>query len=195
MTPRLHPSPGEATPYSAVSAAFLPNAALFSGSWLLGPGFAVGGGTLVAPGAVVLGPLPLFPLLAALPDPGTPAGWTGSLMALPALVAAVVAVRVLRTRLLTWDQLALAACGGGILAGVAFAVLASVAGGAAGPGRMRHVGPFVPEVLVHAITALGIGALVGSLLLLGWRRRTSRAAGADEDVPVDAGPDGGAADD
>lgn len=192
MTSRLHPSPGEATLYSAVSAAFLPNAALFGGSWLLGPGFAVGGGTLVAPGAVVLGPLPLFPLLAALPNTGTPAAWAGWLMVLPPLLAAVVAVRVLRSRVLAWDQLALAGCGGGILAGIGFAVLASVAGGAAGPGRMRHVGPFVPDVLVHGITALGIGALVGSLLLLGWRRRTARASDAE---PADDPDDSGAGDD
>ena len=34
----------------------------------LGPGFTVGSHTLVAPTAVALGPLPMFPLLAALPE-------------------------------------------------------------------------------------------------------------------------------
>ncbi len=171
MTSRLHPSPSEAGLYAVVNAAFLPNAALFSGSWLLGPGFAVGGGTLVSPTAVALGPLPVFPLLAALPSVGTPAGWVRASMALPPLVAAFSTFRVLRRRPLAWDRLALAGCGGGIVAGVGFAVLASLAGGVAGPGRMRHVGPFVPEVLVHAIVACGMGALVGALVLALLQRR------------------------
>jgi hypothetical protein len=175
MTAQLHPSPSESGLYALVNAAFLPNASLFAGSWLLGPGFAVGGGTLVSPGAVVLGPLPVFPLLAALPAVGTPPGWAGALMAVPPLVAAVFAFRALRGRLLRWDQVALAGCGGGIVAGFGFAVLASFAGGAAGPGRMRHVGPFVPDVLVHAVTACGVGALLGALVLVLLRRRSAPA--------------------
>ncbi|WP_210440089.1 cell division protein PerM [Nocardioides xinjiangensis] len=182
MTSRLHPSPSEAALYALVNAAFLPNAALFAASWLLGPGFAVGGATLVSPGAVVLGPLPVVPLLAALPAAGTPAGWTGVLMALPPLVAAVVAFRVLRHRLLTWDQVALAGCGGGLVAGVALAVLASVSGGAAGPGRMRFVGPFTRDVLVHAVTACGVGALLGASVvsLLLWRAARTRTDAAGD---------------
>jgi len=182
MTSRLHPSPSEAGLYALVNAAFVPNAALFTGSWLLGPGFAVGGATLVSPGAVVLGPLPVVPLLAALPAVGTPAGWVGSLMALPPLVAAVSSYRALRLRPLTWDRIALAGCGGGLVAGVGFAVLASISGGAAGPGRMRFVGPFVPDVLVHAVTACGVGALLGAsvVALQAWRAALARADRADQ---------------
>lgn len=171
MTSSLHPSPAEAGLYALVNAAFVPNAALFAGSFLLGPGFAVGGATLVTPGAVVLGPLPVVPLLAALPAVGTPAAWVGGLMLLPPFVAAVAAYRTLRTRTLAWDQVALAGCGGGLVAGFGFAVLASLSGGAAGPGRMRFVGPFSRDVLVHAVTACGIGALLGAAVVavLVWR--------------------------
>ncbi|WP_216652118.1 DUF6350 family protein [Nocardioides sp. zg-1308] len=183
MTSSLHPSPSEAGLYALVNAAFLPNAVLCAGSWLLGPGFAVGGATLVSPGAVVLGPLPVVPLLAALPAAGTPPGWVGALMLLPPVVAAVAAHRALRTRPLTWDRIALAGCGGGLAAGVGFAVLASLAGGAAGPGRMRFVGPFVPDVLVHAMTACGVGALLGAsvLALPAWRAARARS---DEPAPA-----------
>ena len=171
MTARLHTSPSEAGLYALVNAALLPNAVLFSGSWLLGPGFAVGGATLVSPAAVVLGPLPVLPLLAALPAVGTPPGWAGAMTLLPPLVAAVAAFRALRGRPLTWDRVALAGCGGGLVAGAAFAVLASFSGGAAGPGRMRFIGPFVPDVLVHAVPACGVGALVGAgvVALQVWR--------------------------
>ncbi|MDR7251619.1 hypothetical protein J2X46_000591 [Nocardioides sp. BE266] len=182
MTSRLHPSPAEAGLYALVNAAFVPNASLFTGSWLLGPGFAVGGATLVSPGAVVLGPLPVFPLLAALPAVGTPAGWVGALMALPPLVAAVSAFRALRGRALPWDQLALAGCGGGLVAGFAFAVLAGLSGGAAGPGRMRFIGPFVPDVYFHAMTACGVGALLGAVGVVLLNRRANKVWGLpDED--------------
>ncbi|RYB93201.1 hypothetical protein EUA93_01835 [Nocardioides oleivorans] len=196
MAARLHTSPSEAALYSLVNAAFLPNASLFAGSWLLGPGFVVGGATIVSPGAVVLGPLPLVPLLAALPSVGTPPGWVGLAMLVPPLVAAVAAFRTLRGRALGWDQLALAGCGGGLVAGLAFAVLSALSGGSAGPGRMRFVGPLVPDVLVHAVTACGIGALLGAAVpaVLAWRAARERAAdesapGSVEDVPVDASSD------
>ncbi|MCF6378806.1 DUF6350 family protein [Nocardioides KLBMP 9356] len=192
MTSSLHPSPAEAGLYAVVNAAFAPNAALFAGSFLLGPGFAVGGATVVSPAAVVVGPLPVVPLLAALPSAGTPAGWVGATMLVPPLVAAVAAFRTLRPRPLTWDQVALAGCGGGLVAGVGFAVLASISGGAAGPGRMRFVGPFTRDVLVHAVTACGVGALLGASLvaLLVWRsnRAWPDPSAVDErDEPV--GPD------
>ena len=177
MTSRLHLSPAEAGLYALVNAAYAPNAVLFAGSWLLGPGFAVGGATVVSPGAVVLGPLPVVPLAAALPGAGTPPGWAGALMVLPPLVAAVAAHRTLRGRFMTWDRIALAGCGGGLAAGAAFALLASLSGGAAGPGRMRFVGPFTRDVLVHSVTVCGIGALLGASLLawLAWRAGRSAA--------------------
>lgn len=169
---QLHLSPGDAVVYSLVNAGLAPNAVLFSGSFLLGPGFAVGGGTMVSPGLVVLGPLPLLPLLAALPGAGATAGWMASLVAVPPVVAALATAWWQRRRpTLRWDHGALRGCGGGIVAGIAFAALASVAGGVAGPGRMQHVGPFVPDVLVHAITAFGVGGLVGGLVMTWWQRR------------------------
>jgi hypothetical protein len=186
MTASLHPSPSEAGLYAVANAAFAPNAALYAGSFLLGPGFAVGGATVVSPAAVVVGPLPVVPLLAALPSVGTPSGWVGAAMLVPPLVAAVVAFRTLRPRPLTWDQVALAGCGGGLVAGVGLAVLASLSGGAAGPGRMRFVGPFTRDVLVHSVTACGVGALLGASVVayLVWRsnRAWPEPSTADETV-------------
>jgi Family of unknown function (DUF6350) len=180
MMSQLHLSAGDAIVYSLVNVGLAPNAVLFSGSFLLGPGFAVGGGTMVSPGLVVLGPLPLLPLLAALPAAGTTAGWTAALVAVPPLVAALATAWWQRRRpTLRWDHGALRGCGGGIAAGIAFTLLASVAGGAAGPGRMRYVGPFVPDVLVHAITAFGVGGLVGGLLMTWWQRRRARQVALD----------------
>jgi len=70
-----------------------------------------------------------------------------------------------------WDEAALRGVGAGLICAVAFTVLAAVAGGAVGPGRMADMGPFVFQVLLHGIAAFGIGGLVGSLAATVRHRR------------------------
>jgi hypothetical protein len=174
---RLHMDAGDATVYTALTATVAPNAVLFSGAYLLGPGFAVGVGTLVSPTLVTIGALPMFPLLAALPDNGPTPVWTAYLMAAPLLVAAFGAARSQRRNpTVRWEEGALRGTAGGVVAGVLIGFLASVAGGAVGPGRMRDVGPIGFDVMVHAITAFGIGGLIGGLLMTWWQRRAARHA-------------------
>ena len=148
MMGQLHLSVGEGVVYAIANGGFLPNATLFSGSFLLGPGFAVGGNTLVSPGAVVLGPLPLFAAAGGAARPsGTPGALVSSLVWLPPLVAALATMWWQRRHpALTWLEAALRGCGGGIVAGFAFAVLASVAGGAVGAG---------PDAVRRAVRARG----------------------------------------
>jgi hypothetical protein len=177
---RLHTDAGDTTVYTALTATVVPNATAFSAAYLLGPGFAVGAGTLVSPTLVQIGALPMFPLLAALPDDGPTPAWTAYLVALGPLVAAVAAVRSQRRDpTLRWDEGALRGCAGGVLAGVLLGILAAVSGGAVGPGRMRTVGPEALDVMVHAITAFGIGGLVGGVLMTWWQRRAARRASLD----------------
>lgn len=160
----------------------VPSAVVFSSSYLLGPGFTVGVGTLVSPSAVVVGPLPMFPLLAALPDAGTPPGWVGGVLVLAPLTAAVAAIRTRRERVtLRWDEGALQGCTGGIAAGIVIGLVAASAGGSVGPGRMRLVGPLAGEVLLAAIVAFGIGGLLGGLAAVWWARRQ-----ADPSPPAEA---------
>ena len=174
---QLKLDPGEATLFVLATVLVVPNAALFSGSYLLGPGFAVGTGTIVSPTVVALGPLPMFPLLAALPDGGPTSAWTPYLMAVPPVVAGVAAARAQRRHpTLRWEEGGLRGCTGGVFAGLVVGILASLAGGAVGPGRMQHVEPFAFEVLVHAITTFGIGGLFGGLVMTWWQRRTARRA-------------------
>ena len=118
VSSQLHLDAGEAALFLVATVLVLPNAVLFSGSYLLGPGFAVGAGTAVTPTGVALGALPMFPLLAALPDNGSAAGWTAGLMAVPPLVAAVGAARAQRRHpTVRWEEGALRGCTGGVLAG------------------------------------------------------------------------------
>ena len=172
---QLHTSPGAATLLVGLSALLLPNASFFTGSYLLGPGFAIGTHTLVSPTAVVLGPIPLFPLLAALPGTGPTPGWTVALLALPPLLAAVAVHRTLmRYPTTRWDDAALRGVGAGFLCAVAFAVLAFLSRGAVGPGRMAVVGPFAVQVLLHGIATFGLGGLLGSLAAT-WRVRRAES--------------------
>jgi hypothetical protein len=168
----MHAGGGNFVVLLAVVLAVVPNATLFSSSYLLGPGFSVGTGTVVTPTAVALGPLPLFPLLAALPDNGPTPAWTPWLMAAPVLVAFVAAARVHHLHPASGlDQAALRGCAGGILGGLVLGLLSAAAGGAVGPGRMRDVGPDSFDVLLHSMAAFGIAGLLGALAMTWWQRR------------------------
>lgn len=172
---QLHTDAGEATLYLALTALLLPNALAFTGSYLAGPGFTVGAQTLVSPSAVSIGALPMFPLLAALPDNGPTSAWTAWLVALPPLVAAVATARALRSLVEPrWDEALLRGLVGGVAAGLAFGLVAGIAGGAVGPGRMSEVGPLALDATVHAVAAFGLGGLAGGAAAIGWRRRALR---------------------
>ena len=56
-------------------------------------------------------------------------------------------------------------------------------GGAAGPGRMRFVGPFTRDVLVHAVTACGVGALLGASVLAWFAWRAALTLPAEQPHP------------
>jgi hypothetical protein len=172
VTSQLHTDTGATVQLVVLSLLVVPNAVAFSGSYLLGPGFTVGTHTIVSPAVVTIGALPMFPLLAALPDTGPTPAWTSALIGVPPLVGALGAMRAQRHHpTYRWEEGALHGCGGGMLAGAIFGILALLAGGAVGPGRMSDVGPLVGSVLVHAITAFGIGGLLGGLIATWWQRR------------------------
>lgn len=169
---RLHADVSGGLLYTGIVAAVAPNAVLLSGSYLLGPGFAVGTGTLVSPAVVTLGPVPAFPLLAALPSPGTQPAWLSVLVAVPVVVAALGAALMLRRHpVLTYEAGAVRALGSGVAGGLLTTLLVALAGGAVGPGRMTDVGAGLLETCVSATVAMGVGGLVGGVVATWWARR------------------------
>lgn len=184
---RLHTDSGDKILFGLLTLTVVPNAIVCAGSYLLGPGFTVGTGTLVSPSVVAIGPVPLFPLLAALPDNGPTPAWTPLLVLVPVTVAAAGAMRGHRRNpTIHWDHGALRGGVAGVLTGVAYTALAAVAGGAAGPGRMADVGPLVGQVLVHGIVSFGMGGLLGGLAATWWLRRTLGAAALAGEAPAPA---------
>ena len=169
---RLHTDVAGGLLYTLLVAAAAPNAVLLASAYLLGPGFAMGAGTLVAPSAVVLGPVPAFPLLAALPSTGPAPAWATALVAAPVLSAVVGAVLMVRRHPVYGYQTGAArGLGSGLLAGALLTVAVGLAGGAVGPGRMAHVGADLVQTFVAATVAMSIGGLLGGLLATWWARR------------------------
>ena len=158
--------------------AYLPNAVLWAIAYMLGPGFAVGTGTIVAPTGSVLGAVPAFPLLAALPGAGhgaTP-GWLVAIMvAIPYLAGLIGGVLVVRLAPPgTVDGAAIRGFCSGAGSGVVLGVLAAFAGGPLGDGRLASVGPSAWQVTVVGTLELGIAAAVSAGAASWWYGRARR---------------------
>lgn len=168
----LQLSTGDALVLLLVTVLVTPNAVLLGVSWLAGPGFAVGTGTSVTAGAVTLGTLPTFPLLAALPTAGGQPGWCLALLAVPPLMAAWAAGAAQRRYAVTaWDSAGLRGFAVGVGGAVVLTVLAALAGGPLGSGRLADLGVPVGDLLVALVGGMGVGGLVGGLAITAWQRR------------------------
>ncbi len=145
---------------AVVTVAAVPNAVLCAGAFVAGPGFMLGTATSVGPTQVTLGPLPAFPLLAAVPH--TAAGpWVVALLIIPVIAGAVAGSVSLRRRPVRGIGHA-AARGGvaGVTFGLGFGALTWLATGAVGPGRMRDIGPDVLGTMAVCVAAGILGGAV-----------------------------------
>ena len=149
----------------------VPNAAIWGLSWLVGPGFAVGIGTTVAPLGTSLGAVPAFPLLAALPGGEAPL-WAALAGGVVPLVAGVLAGLIVVRRLpatSSWLTAAGEAAYVGPSAGLACAALALLSGGSLGGGRLTQVGPSPWKVGVAVALEIAVPAAMTAAVAV--RRR------------------------
>ncbi|MHB1433439.1 MAG: cell division protein PerM, partial [Streptosporangiaceae bacterium] len=168
---------------------YLPNAIVWAIAYLLGPGFAVGAGTVVAPTGSALGTLPAFPLLAAVP--GGPHGvgppWlTAVLMAIPYLAGAAAGLVAIRAvPVLALEAAPVRGFATGATMGLVLGVLAAFSGGPRGDGRLSAVGPSAWQVALVGVLEIGISAAVAAGLVNWLRARAAwSTAGAS---PAGAG--------
>jgi hypothetical protein len=194
----LAPGVGGAALLLLAQLAYVPNAIIWAVAYMLGPGFAFGTGTVVAPTGSALGAVPVFPMLAALPTgalqggsrPGGPAWVPVLILALPYLAgvfAGIVTVRIAPTPVIEaaplWGFAAGAAAGG--LAGLA----AAFAGGPLGDGRLSAVGPSGFQVGLVAVLEIGVTAALAAaaanwlILRRAARRRTENRPAPDASLP------------
>ncbi|MEU9344829.1 DUF6350 family protein [Streptomyces sp. NPDC048278] len=152
----------------------IPNAAVWSASYAVGPGFALGAGHLVNPLASDPAPLlPPFPLLAAVPQhgPGTPLNWVAGVVPVAAGVTTAwfVAARAARRR---WSAertagvVVLAALLGALL----LAAQAELAGGPLGVAALASFGPVWWQTGAATGGWLLAVGLPGALMLRAWRK-------------------------
>lgn len=155
----------------------VPNAVVWGAAWLAGPGFAVGVGTAVGPFAATLGPVPALPLLAALPGTAPPL-WAGLLVLMLPLTAGGVAGLLLLRRLAdpSWRRAAGEAALAGPCVGAVLALLAALAGGPLGGGRLAAFGPSPWRVGLGVALEVGVGAAAVAGLRVGLRGGLSRRA-------------------
>lgn len=144
--------------------ASLPTAVLWAAAYLLGPGFTLGLDTLFSAQQVVAGPVPAYPLLAAVPSQPAPAWLSVVVLAVPVLVAAGAGAAVSRRhRVEDWRHAAGLGLGGGALGALVLAGLVAISAGSAGSGRLAEVGPSGVAVLLAAILPLTLGAAAGAV--------------------------------
>jgi len=157
---------------------YLPNAVVFAVCYALGPGFAMGAGTVVAPTGVSVGALPMFPMLAALPDNGAAPVVSLAALAVPFLAGAVGGVLTQRS---APDVVSEAAplwgfvCG--VTTGMLCAALAVIAGGPLGGERLSEVGPSAWQVGLVAALEVGVAAAVAAWVANWWYWRKLRQSG------------------
>jgi hypothetical protein len=144
--------------------ALLPDLVVWTASWLVGPGFAIGAGSSVSPLGTDLGPIPAIPVLGALPngDPAFGLGFAGLVAPVAAafLIAVIFAPRM-RTAGIRGGWLLVVGLGAGIVGGAALGILAWGASGSAGPGRLAEVGPNPWAVGAFAALEFALGACLG----------------------------------
>jgi hypothetical protein len=186
-----------------VQLAYLPNAVVWAVCFTLGPGFAFGASTVVAPTGAALGPLPALPLLAALPAGAhaTLPGWaSAALLAVPYLAGVFGGVVLVRAAVVPAIEVApLWGFASGVATGGVIGVMAVFSGGPLGNGRLAAVGPSGWQSGLVAVLEVGVAAAIAAGLanLLRVRRDPELAAalarprlGPAGRRPVPGGDDG-----
>jgi hypothetical protein len=173
--------------------AYVPNAVIWAISFALGPGFAFGTGTVVAPTGSALGQLPAFPLLAALPQgmhSAVPHVLSVAVLAVPYLAGVFGGLLTIRAAPVLAVEIApLWGFGCGTLAGAVLGVMAAFAGGPLGNGRLASVGPSGWQVGLVAALEVGIAAAVtaGAANWLRVRAASATVMRAAPEMPASFG--------
>lgn len=142
--------------------AYLPTLAVWGLSFAAGPGFAIGVGTNVSPAGTSLGVLPGIPILGIVPE--TSSSWM-LLTVLAVIAVGFLAGWAARRRLGpvgTAPRLEVLAAIT-VLGGAAAALLAALAAGSAGPGRLAALGPDPGALALAVGLELAVGAGIALL--------------------------------
>ncbi len=150
----------------------IPTAVVWTMSWLVGPGFSLGLGTLVNPFTATVGAIPAVPLLGAIPAESV-VGWPALIV--PFLIVVAVAIgfseRIVGERgyfdptgATDFIRLGVLAAVSGVVSGIAFFIIGTGVSGSAGPGRFIFVGVDPIDIALAWGTMVAVGTALGAAL-------------------------------
>jgi hypothetical protein len=135
--------------------ALIPNLVIYGAAWFTGVGFSIGTGSLFSPLGSQVGPLPTIPVLGALPVGQLEFGMISIVVALLAAFVATLAIRKsadeIRFEFATaWTAAISLGLSIALVTALQMALLATIASGSAGPGRLVQIGvsPWLLAVVV-----------------------------------------------
>ena len=135
--------------------ALIPNLVIYGAAWFTGVGFSFGTGSLFSPLGSQVGPLPTIPVLGALPVGQLEFGMISIVVVLLAAFIATLAIRKsadeIRFEFATaWTAAISLGLSIALVTALQMALLATIASGSAGPGRLVQIGvsPWLLAVVV-----------------------------------------------
>jgi hypothetical protein len=142
--------------------ALIPNLVIYGAAWLTGVGFSIGAGSLISPLGSQVGPLPAIPVLGALPVGQLEFGMVSIAVVLLAAFIAALAIRKsadeIRFEFATaWTAAISLGLSIAFVSATQMALLAFIASGSAGPGRLSQVG--VSPWLVALVVFVEVGVV------------------------------------
>ena len=125
--------------------ALIPNLVIYGATWLTGVGFSIGAGSLISPLGSQVGPLPAVPILGALPVGQLEFGMVSIVVVLLASFIATLAIGKsadeIRFEFATaWTAAISLGLSIAFVTAAQMGLLALIASGSAGPGRLSQVG-------------------------------------------------------
>lgn len=169
----LHPGLFGGIVLTLAQIALAPNLVVWAASYLVGPGFSLGAGSIVSPAQTLASGIPGLPLFGAVPHIST--GWGYAVLLAPTFAAFFAAARVRAVsdrfsssaNLVVIGRVALATA---LAAGGLLAALAWFSSGAIGPGSLAHFGAAPLPVFIWSTVEFAVGSLLGGLAGRALRR-------------------------
>lgn len=146
---------------TAAQLVVLPNLIVYGAAWFTGVGFSIGTGSLISPLGSQVGPLPAVPVLGALPVGRLEFGMVAIVVVLLAAFFATLAIRKsadeIRFEFATaWSAAISLGISIALVASIQLGLLALLASGSAGPGRLIEVGVNVPLLILVSFLEVSV---------------------------------------
>jgi hypothetical protein len=164
--------------------ALLPNIIVYGASWFTGVGFSIGTGSLISPLGSQVGPLPALPILGALPVGKLDFGMVAIVVVLIAAFIATIGIRKsadeIRFEFATsWSAAISLGVSIALVSSVQLGVLALLASGGAGPGRLSEIGVDVPLLMLVSFIEIAVVSILAAFL----SARPASASANDAGLP------------